>query len=95
MDVYCRICAEPWDIDTLHEEVHERNGSLADEFRRPYDVEFAEVRKDFARRGCTALGTNHNDTTAHPLVGEILDLLGDDIDGAASLLDDAASLGLL
>lgn len=61
---------------------------------RPYEDLFAEVRRDFARRGCEALGTTHGDYTASPLIGEVLDLLGDDIDGAASLLEDAEALGV-
>lgn len=88
MDIYCPKCQEPWDIDTLHDAVEERNGGLAAELRRPYDVEFTEVRQDFNRRGCEALGSRHGDGVASPVVGEILDLLGDDIDGAAALLDD-------
>lgn len=94
MDVYCPKCSEPWDLDTLHEEVEERNGALADSLRRPYDVEIAEVRADFRRRGCEAFGSRHSDHVASPIVSEVLDLLGDDLDGAAALLEDAELLGI-
>lgn len=110
MDIRCPICSEPWDIDSLHEEVTERFGTWDPEAvprynrhlgkgatvlpDRPYEDLFAEVRQDFSRRGCEALGARHGDHEASPLIAEVLDLLGDDIDGAASLLDDAEALGL-
>lgn len=90
----CPICSEPWELDSLHDLVAERNGDLGPELRRPYEVEFDEVRRDFTKRGCKAFGARHNDTTASPLVGEVYALLGDDIDGAISLLEDAEALGV-
>jgi hypothetical protein len=95
MDIYCPKCGEPWDIDSLHDEVAARSFDddlVGEHVDRSRPVTFAEVRRDFSVRGCEALGTSHGEGVAHPAIGEILDLLGDDIDGAASLLDDFQGL---
>jgi hypothetical protein len=84
MDIYCRRCGEPWDIDTLHEEAAESGRT------------FQEVRADFARRGCQALAAftgndqpcEKQETARGAASGALMDILGDDIDGVASLLDD-------
>lgn len=44
MDINCRNCGEPWDIDTIHD-------VAADE-----GSDFDTVRKAFAKDGCVALG---------------------------------------
>lgn len=88
MDIYCK-CREPWDMHELHEAV------AAD-----YYPTFTAARKAFARYGCPAMdgkatacprGTG-NDTD---LISEVYDLMGDDIDGAAAMLEDARMMGLL
>jgi hypothetical protein len=95
MDIYCPKCGEPWDFDSLHEQaammVDDRDG-------RPYDAIFDAVREDFYRDGCKALGSRCSapDTTVDSTFGltkmeaasAMYDLLGDDIDGAAAMLDD-------
>lgn len=103
MDIYCVKCGEPWDLDSLHDEVELRRagpayGGSEHDQSKPYEQLFGEVRKDFTRKGCVAIGG----TACQPvksartaIAAEISDLLGDDIDGAASLLDDAAYLGVL
>lgn len=86
MDIYCPKCSEPWEIDTLHDVADEQGSS------------FGEVREDFYRRGCAAIGTRCNPATvgdASPAIAAAYDLLGDDVDGAASMLEDAEHLGLL
>lgn len=84
MDVRCRVCGEPTDIDYFHD--------IAAEQGRTWD----EVRGAFSRDGCRALGERHNDTTvASPLIGLATDLCGDDIDGLAADLEDAELLGWL
>ena len=42
MDIYCARCGEPWDIDSLHEEVNARQ-----EFG---EATFAQVRDEFYSR---------------------------------------------
>ena len=96
MDIYCGRCGEPWDIDSLHEETS---------YRREDDpsVSFDVVRSEFARRGCLAMSAYRVGETdcvrdtgnARAMAsGALMDLLGDDIDGVASLLDDAEYLGM-
>ena len=82
MDIYCPVCAEPWEIDTLHDVADEIGGS------------FRQVRELFRQRGCQALGTSHGSIKANPIIGELMDLAGDDIDGFAADMDDFLYLGL-
>lgn len=90
MDIYCPTCTEPIDHDELH--------TVAEELGSTY----AAVSADFRKRGCKALApvysaahcTPGNAGTAN-MIAEVYGLLGDDMDGAASLLDDAQSMGLL
>jgi hypothetical protein len=94
MDIYCGRCGEPWDIESLHEESDYRRSE-----GEPVTV--ARVRADFAARGCVAfsfatdteceLDTGNVRAMAS---GALMDLLGDDIDGVAALLDDAEALGM-
>lgn len=83
MDIMCRICGEPTDIDYLHDVAAEQGST------------FNQVRKGFSAKGCEALGESHNTTSASPAIGLLTDLLGDDIDGLAAELEDAEMLGLL
>ena len=95
-DIYCPRCGEPWDIDSLHEETDHRQGSGE-------EISFNGVRRDFSRRGCLAmtvyripedecvLDTGNARAMAS---GVLMDILGDDIDGVASLMDDAHALGM-
>lgn len=89
MDVRCRECGEAWDLDTLHEEVACRGEAGT-------RTTFQRVYREFRRIGCAALwafgardcrGRGHR---ADPAIGAILDLNGDDCDGAASDLEDLA-----
>jgi hypothetical protein len=80
MDILCVRCGEPWDTDELH--------YAAEESGRTW----SEVRADFYARGCMALDggqrceriVNPSTTAAYALY----ELLGDDVDGAASMLED-------
>lgn len=97
MDLYCPVCSEPWENDTFHE--------LAPELHLTY----AEVAADFRRRGCEALNERHNvelqreqesrrkegKLTKAGAASILYELLGEDMDGAASELDDAEFLGLI
>lgn len=77
MDIKCTTCAEPYDIDSLHDLVAE--GSA---------VDFEDARRQFAVHGCRAFGMTHNDTTADPAIAMLTELLGDDVDGLAAELED-------
>jgi hypothetical protein len=114
MDVICRHCREPWDLDSLHEEAGMRYGvpfhlnetdRLAYRKNPAYDSDayakvFDEVRQEFYRDGCGALRefgakpcTPQGESSA--VVGMVYELLGDDVDGAAAMLEDAEQLGLI
>lgn len=96
MDIKCRKCGEPWDMDTIHEEIAERfphdvllKASKDDqEYAKLYEL----VRIDFFNRGCAAfLGAKCNPDS----VNENKELwetayaeFGDDLDGIASIMDD-------
>jgi hypothetical protein len=88
-DIRCPKCLEPWDNDSLHEAVDE--GLFPN-----YDAAAKAFRKD----GCAAIGGRHNQVDpesagARATVSMIYDLLGDDMDGAMSEMDDAEMMGLL
>lgn len=86
MDIYCPLCAEPVEIDYLHDVADER------------DMTFAEVRDEFQSEGCVALLSKCNPSTFGSDRGRIAaalyDILGDDIDGAAAMLDALDTTGV-
>lgn len=85
MDLYCPKCGEPYDNDEFHF-IAEENGTS-----------YKEVAADFRIRGCEAIGTSHNvpstetdktyGLTRQEASSALYDLLGDDMDGAASMMD--------
>lgn len=79
MDIICRRCGEPWDMDSLHEEVQARlHGAYDPTGRwgftggtRVYREMYATVNEEFRRLGCEALRTafeahctDHDDVAA-------------------------------
>ena len=72
MDIYCKKCREPWDIDTLHD--------VASEQGRTFD----QVRSAFYDTGCEALDCRHGNLGYDPRIEALQELCGDDIDGLAS-----------
>lgn len=131
MDLYCPICGEPWDFDSLHEEAQARYsipyyivdsgrgyGYLAkqDKVKNPswnsddYQKVFKKVQHDFQTQGCKALRIAYGpqDGCRKPTESELAeierdktfgltraeassalyDILGDDMDGAAAMLED-------
>lgn len=107
MDLYCSTCGEPWDNDSLHEEVDIRFRNdprmVAYEAGRPgyrdqklYEPMYREVAADFRAHGCKALENAfgeqghcepRNDDRSL-VAAAMYDLLGDDMDGAAAMMDD-------
>jgi hypothetical protein len=111
MDIYCPVCGEPWDHDSLHDVAGERYGIpfyLNEDDRRNYrrnpsynsdDYQkfYQAVVKEFQTKGCKAIDPEtswckpkKNDTTA--MAQAAYELLGDDLDGAASMMDDYGRL---
>lgn len=108
MDIRCPKCAEPWELDSLHEEVSARwpdepwkvNGTHD---QTKYETYYNQVRQEFYAKGCEAMsagfGAHCNPSTkgseAAAITSALMDLAGDDVDGLASDLDDLDHLGLL
>jgi hypothetical protein len=80
MDLICPKCREPWDADELHEVV---------------GMTYREARNTFTSEGCGPVFQTSCSGEVDPLVSEVYALLGDDLDGAIAMLDDARFLGLL
>ena len=90
MDIYCRRCGEPWEIDSLHEAAEASGGT------------FEAVRRDFASRGCAAILDRWDGQhfasgprceardlgTFGAILGAAEDLSGDDVDGMAADIED-------
>jgi len=94
MDIMCPRCGEPWDNDELHEEASHRQ-------EEGLNSSYATVAADFRVRGCGAFTAYGAECNAEALgsgraaaASALYDLLGDDMDGAAAMLDDGAYLGL-
>jgi hypothetical protein len=89
MDIHCRNCGEPWENETLHEVAQEMGTT------------YSKVAKDFSAKGCKAFDGSDYETshcTADSRAearGLLADLLGDDLDGYASTMDDLEYMGLL
>lgn len=87
MDIRCPKCGEPWEHDCLHEVV-------TDGMYPNYDAAAKAFRKD----GCVALGSTHNEPSTEEdavwglrpqdAAAALYDILGDDMDGAAAMLED-------
>jgi hypothetical protein len=78
MDIACSRCGEPWDTYTFHDVAEEQG------------ITYNEATANFRRRGCeaTGWGSCNSETTAHPGIGILAELAGDDIDGLAADLED-------
>jgi hypothetical protein len=80
MDIKCPICREPWDNDTIHD--------YADEASSTY----AEISKVFRTKGCgvafSAWSIPCEKAEGSEMLSALADLLGDDIDGYASMVED-------
>lgn len=83
-DIYCPKCAEPWDIAEFHE-VEDLTYSQA------YSSFRSEGCKVFTEQDCTPEVSSFRAEASSIL----MDLLGDDVDGVASLLDDFEFAGML
>lgn len=87
MDVYCSKCREPFEVDYFHD--------VAKDQGRTFD----EVYADFRKRGCLAVDGVHSDygydDGKSMIISEVMDLMGDDVDGAASMLEDVIGMGYI
>ena len=99
MDLYCPKCGEPWENDTFHDIAESRETRWDGKAPRDY----RGIAADFRRRGCAALAPEYTSGPCTPRADEprdgdglsksekaavLYDLLGDDMDGAAAMLED-------
>lgn len=98
MDLYCRRCGEPWDSDSLHDEVRER-------VEVGEQATYEQVAREFVRFGCAAfhvmmgqpaawrceLNPNSGRASAS---GALMDVMPDDLDAVASTMEEAERLGI-
>ena len=80
MDLYCPVCGEPWDHAMLH-----------DVYRGSWKVSYATAAKQFRKIGCELFDTRHSQPGNSERAWKartIYGALGDDMDGAASVLDE-------
>lgn len=80
MDVTCPKCGEPWENDTLHDYAEEVGST------------YREIARQFRTKGCGVAFSNWG-VTCHAddrsaMRTALADLLGDDMDGYASLCED-------
>ena len=89
MDIYCQTCGEPWDT-------YEVQTCLAEEL----ETTPAKALALFRRKGCEAFpGAKCAEDAAPSLRGEatavLFDLMPDDADGVAAMLEDFDHMGML
>ncbi len=85
MDVYCPKCAEPVDMDYFHDVAAET------------ETTYAVVAGNFRAVGCSAVGftCSERDTSGRAAASSaLMDLMGDDMDGVAAMLEDAEYMGM-
>ncbi len=89
MDIYCPRCGEPWDNDCLHEEAEERKN-----LHLP-GGDYKTVLRQFQSEGCQALHAAYgagqcerSNSLRASVASAMYDLLGDDVDGAAAMMED-------
>lgn len=88
MDINCPRCAEPVEIDYLHD-VADDDGTT-----------FTDVLHRFQADGCAALHSvcnprvSERDRARASAAAMLYDILGDDIDGAAAMLEDFGAMGV-
>ncbi len=97
MDIHCKHCGEPWELLSLHD-MPDDSGDY--ENLRTFD----EARALFYKHGCGAWQQHPPSRCTHaPIVPTdtlagidvMQDLLGDDVDGLASMLEDFRYAGMI
>lgn len=95
MDLYCPRCGEPWENDSLHDEAAARYGKSSVERYRIVASEFRRIGCEAMREAFGASCSTPNEDvdssfglTRQQAASALYELLGDDMDGAATMLDD-------
>lgn len=94
MDLYCPKCREPWDNDSLHEEVQARVEHAGYEGLPSDGITYSVVYREFTEKGCSALITAfgaqdcNSEAPSDAGLAALYEFAGDDSDFAASLASD-------
>ena len=88
MDLYCQHCDEPWEVSTVYHELGDENKTAE------------KAKQDFlAGVGCPSCewGTLGEKTASikSDAMWAMAEMLGDDVDGMASMMDDFEYMGML
>lgn len=91
MDVYCPVCSEPFDTYEFHDVAEEQG------------VTFRQAYRNFVAEGCKSINGGKacapekatSEVSRGSAFAVMAELLGDDIDGAAAMLDDMLYVGLV
>lgn len=89
MDIYCSSCGEPWDNDCIHDEAEARGMNYRD-VSALFRDHGCRVLRSYGGR-CSAPSTSTDRTfglTRQDAAGALYELLGDDMDGAAAMMED-------
>lgn len=80
MDIRCPVCGEPWD----HDELHYVEG-----------MSYQTAWKTFRKRGCEVFGCEHSEVHSNAAMAArmLYDLMPDDPDGCAAMLDELEYFG--
>jgi hypothetical protein len=76
MDVLCRHCGEPWELDFIHD---------------TSEVSHEDRKRFYAGKGCPSCNGDPSmkvDTEGTAAMAALVDVLGDDVDGIAASLED-------
>jgi len=87
MDIYCPICGEPYDMD----EFHDVEGMTFTQATRNFDATGCAVLADGIRPSYCKADRGPQGVfglSAAEASGALFDLLGDDIDGIAAMMED-------
>lgn len=79
MDLPCKRCGEPWDNDEFHYIAEERGTT------------YQQIAASFRANGCqtvTGKQCEARDSRTTLAAGAMYELLGDDMDGAAAMIED-------
>ena len=106
MDITCPRCAEPWDIDSLHDAIEAEHpakpwdGGNGTHSQTAYEPYYAAMSTAFRTKGCgiafaalmgqPAATCSRVDDDRTRAARVLYDMLGDDLDGAAAMLEDLA-----
>ena len=106
MDITCPRCSEPWYMDALHDAIDMKypgrpwDDGSGTHNQTAYDPYYTAMSETFRTKGCGVafadlmgeleVPCNRVDTDRTRSARLLYDLLGDDLDGAAAMLEDLA-----